>query len=922
MQGATLLLIGLLAAGGPNEYARSLDAKSLDQATLDTEGYGEKKAFKREDDGLRITLAPGETETGWKTPQQLKIGGNFTITANVLIKTLPKPAQEDGAAVGLAIAFQDITQPDLTLARVREPKGAEVYRSIDKGGANPMMMPGQPVPMMMFAQPGAPPPKPPRRTAPAAGDAIRLEIQREGNNIRLQVQDAVNGQSRYLGQLPLGANDVAAIKLFVANRNGAEPVNVLLRDLSIHADRITGLGTNVRTVFGTVVYAEPTSIENGVLIVGGQPKAPPPETPKPQGAQAPAAPGNTQPANKPGGGESAKANETKTAQTSATPAAPAPPAAPVAAPAPATPAAPTAGTVPATLPAQVFASAPGAPATPAPAKPPEPKAKIPLNELESIRFERTPALSGRFLGQVNLDFTKPGLSAKKDEPSDKKDDPKKENPAPKKDEAKKKDAGNDVLAPPPGTTGATKIARVHPEKNGIRDLNLQVAGLRNAEIKQVMVTCQTDKGPASWRLDTTDSQDWPLVIHRSGVEAWADLFLEPPQGDCFEKDFTVNITYADGQAANTTVKSKEHTDPKLAVDAKAPPAPSLDAWIHLLGDEKFFGKIGGISEDTLHLTTPAQDKLDVPLARITGIHFALLNRKEKPESFEKRLKTRGSEDVLLAQTKNGEVLAISGVLERTEDDRLHFLYQGKSRTLPLKQVEGLIMAARPDVKESDELRPTFSLPGGVVYSGRWKDLDTSSWKIETAWGQELKLPATEIQGVRFHGGIVTFLSDLNPSKVEETPFFSRRLPWRRDVGLLGEPLKMNGQTYDRGVAVHSRTVLTYDLNGRYGTFEALLGFDDAVQGKGRVDCRVFADDKEIYANPDLRADGPPVPLKLPVAGAEQLRLVVDFGQGQDTGDRVIWANARLYRPQEKAKAPATTSRRDPAQEPAKATERR
>ena len=45
---------------------------------------------------------------------------------------------------------------------------------------------------------------------------------------------------------------------------------------------------------------------------------------------------------------------------------------------------------------------------------------------------------------------------------------------------------------------------------------------------------------------------------------------------------------------------------------------------------------------------------------------------------------------------------------------------------------------------------------------------------------------------------MTYLSDLEPSKVEETPFFGHRLPWRRDVSLLGEPLKMNGQTYRAG----------------------------------------------------------------------------------------------------------------------------
>ncbi len=219
------------------------------------------------------------------------------------------------------------------------------------------------------------------------------------------------------------------------------------------------------------------------------------------------------------------------------------------------------------------------------------------------------------------------------------------------------------------------------------------------------------------------------------------------------------------------------------------------------------------------------------------------------------------------------------------------------------------MAARPEAQAADEPRPAFTLPEGVVVSGRWKDLDTSHWKIVTAWGQEINLPAAEVLDVRFRGGKVTYLSDLNPTKVEETPYFGHRLPFRNNTSLLGEPLKMSGQSYDRGVAVHSRCVLTYDLNGRYSRFETLVGFDEAARGKGRVDCRVYADKKEIYSNPDLRADGPPVKLNLPVAGADQLRLHIDFGRGQDTGDRVIWADARLYRQTtgSTASAPAPTA---------------
>jgi len=153
---------------------------------------------------------------------------------------------------------------------------------------------------------------------------------------------------------------------------------------------------------------------------------------------------------------------------------------------------------------------------------------------------------------------------------------------------------------------------------------------------------------------------------------------------------------------------------------------------------------------------------------------------------------------------------------------------------------------------------------------------------------------------------MAYLSDLEPSKVEETPYFGRKSPYRRDVALDGSPLKLDDQPIEKGLAVHSRTALTYDLDRRYATFEALVGFDASAGKKGRVDCRVFADGKELYANPDLRAGTPPVRLSLPVSGAEQLRLVVDFGPDEDTGDRVIWANARLYRRAPGAAA-ATTS---------------
>ncbi len=258
------------------------------------------------------------------------------------------------------------------------------------------------------------------------------------------------------------------MKLFATNRNGAEAIDVLLRNLTIRADRLTGLGTVIRTVFGETVYGEPTGIEDGDLVVGGQSKASPAASASPQ---------------------------------------PSPPSSPSGvAPPPTTPA--VAVTAPATS-AVAIAEVPkgnNAPksgadqpknATPQPteakpevtSEPPKskPKAIIPLDEVDSIHFERSPTLTARVLGQPNVDVTGPHPSAKKEKKTS-------EDTTPASDGETSKNKADDLLVPPPGTAMTETLTKVEPEKNGIRDLHLTLANLRDAEIKQITINCQTDKG--------------------------------------------------------------------------------------------------------------------------------------------------------------------------------------------------------------------------------------------------------------------------------------------------------------------------------------------------------------------------------------------------------------------------------------------
>ena len=187
------------------------------------------------------------------------------------------------------------------------------------------------------------------------------------------------------------------MKLFVANRNGAEPVDVLFRDLTIHADRISGLGTASAPSSATVVHGEPTALEAGSSSSAAR---------RPAAASRRAA---TRPprhvadlpdqvfapiADRPAVRARLRRRSSRTSRH------------------------------------QVFASAPAAREGEAGAE--EPKARIPLDEVESIAFERSSNLAVKFVGQPNVDTTGPGGAAGKDA----------------KDE--KKGAGDDLLGPAPG----------------------------------------------------------------------------------------------------------------------------------------------------------------------------------------------------------------------------------------------------------------------------------------------------------------------------------------------------------------------------------------------------------------------------------------------------------------------------------------
>lgn len=118
----------------------------------------------------------------------------------------------------------------------------------------------------------------------------------------------------------------------------------------------------------------------------------------------------------------------------------------------------------------------------------------------------------------------------------------------------------------------------------------------------------------------------------------------------------------------------------------------------------------------------------------------------------------------------------------------------------------------------------------------------------------------------------------------------------RDMSFTGGPISIAGVEYAKGLGTYPVSEITYDLNREYQTFEAAVGLDDEVpEGAGGVEFMVFVDEALLYRSGIVRSDEPARDVKLNVAGAQTLRLVVtDASDGLDL-NYADWAEARLSR---------------------------
>ncbi|MBI4718818.1 MAG: NPCBM/NEW2 domain-containing protein [Planctomycetes bacterium] len=315
--------------------------------------------------------------------------------------------------------------------------------------------------------------------------------------------------------------------------------------------------------------------------------------------------------------------------------------------------------------------------------------------------------------------------------------------------------------------------------------------------------------------------------------------------------------------------------------------------VTLVGGDYLHGRVVGAADEgeTLVLDTGDLGRVALPLDAVVRVVTAPPEsplRKRAGEWLD-RLGELSEDRVLMA---NGDVLG--GFVTAVDVDRVSLDTATGETSLPLRLVAAMALNAPQPAP--------LSQPHLVIrlrHSGRLTatDLEWSGDAVEARLrcGPQVQLEADRVSGVEVLGGKWEHLTMHQPISSEQVGMLSLTWEPRLDRNVLGGPLTVGGETFERGLGVHSRSHLTYELRGGYREFVTSYGLDDHSGPYADVSVLILVDHQPRHAQSNVRPGTLTGPIRLDVARANHLELIVDFGENGDIQDRFDWIDPALIR---------------------------
>jgi len=299
---------------------------------------------------------------------------------------------------------------------------------------------------------------------------------------------------------------------------------------------------------------------------------------------------------------------------------------------------------------------------------------------------------------------------------------------------------------------------------------------------------------------------------------------------------------------------------------------------------------------SLRVTGSLLGRAELPMEVVRALYLPAAG--QSPRDVADRLREMklpaASGDRMIVSRKPKQPLAVDGVLEAVGPDKITFRWKGGSRTIARDSVPMIRLAAVST--ETPERKGVLLGRDGSRLSFSALTLQGKSISLDSAGVGKHQVPLDRVAAIRFVSSSVVKLAELKPHAVKEHGYFNTTFHYRVDQSVAGRPLRVGGRTYHTGLGLHSFCELTYRLDGRYSTFVATAGIDDAVRPNGDAALSFLGDGKPLARPLRLTGGDAPQPVRIDLAGVKTFVIRVDFGtDALGLSDHVDLAGARLIK---------------------------
>jgi hypothetical protein len=290
-------------------------------------------------------------------------------------------------------------------------------------------------------------------------------------------------------------------------------------------------------------------------------------------------------------------------------------------------------------------------------------------------------------------------------------------------------------------------------------------------------------------------------------------------------------------------------------------------------------------------------KLSIALRSIAAVRFfdQASSSQEQWNEIEKSARTG---DTLVIR-KQDVLDYLSGNLGDVSAEIAQFAVDGEKVDVKRRKIAGILYSSAPVADLPATVCTLVDVAGSRIEAATIT-LSADRAQLVSPAGATIALPMMAVTKIVL--AKVQYLSDLVPESVVRVPFVGAERTLTQAARLFYSPrfnrpsqsheLSLLGKSYVKGLAIQSRTELVFRLPGKFRSFRALAGIDDAVRPEGNVKLQIFGDDRPLFQGQITGRDRQAVPLDLDLRGVNRLKIVVDFN-GDEVSDHLDLCEARI-----------------------------